>query len=338
MGGARQLVTLADIALRAGVSRATAARSLAGRGYVSPEKRKAVTEAARDLGYVPNDIARSLRTRRTKVIGLLISDPANPFYGEIAREVAAVARQAGYHVMLCTSGDEPAVEAEYLEVLERARVDGVIITATPRAATRLRDMAERGIPVVQIDRVAVRRGIDSVTVDNESAARAATEHLINAGHRRIGIITGATELMTGNARLAGYLAALRSHHIPVQEELIYAGSFLADHGRSATTALLQLSERPTAIFAANNVLAEWCYLTLVAEGLRVPTDVSLVGFDDVPWMRIVQPALTTVRQPINDMARLAGELLFSRLLGQRSREKHASFTSELVVRGSVREL
>lgn len=328
-------VTVQDIATRAGVSRATAARALASSGHVSEEARKAVAQAAKMLAYVPNDVARSLRTRRSKVLGLLISDAANPFYAEIADNVTAMARPAGYHVMLCTSGDNPTVEAEYLDLLARTRVDGVIITPTPKAAPRLRLLIDRGIMIVQIDRVALQRKVSSVIVDNEQGARLAVQHLIDAGHERIALITGSTDIMSARARLVGYANTLKANRIAVRDELVRPGSFLADHGRQATLELLKLEQRPTAIFAANNLLAEWCYLTLREEGIRVPEDVSLVAFDEVPWMRIVGPPLTTVRQPVAEMARAAAGMLLGGLSGSPMETKRQMFKTELLIRGSV---
>lgn len=329
------MVTVANVAQRAGVSAATAARVLSGRGYASEAARRAVQEAAKEIGYVPNHIARSLRTRRTTLAGLLIGDVENSFYSVIAKNVESAAKDAGYQVVLCNSNDDPETEQQYLRLLDGMRVDGLIITPTGRNRRHLRRLIEKGTVIVQIDRMVEGLNADAVLLDNEAGAMAGVSHLIAAGHSRIGILTGPRDVLTARERLEGYERALREHGIPVRPELIKAGSFLHDHAIEAATELLRSRPAPTAIFAANNVLAEGCFLALGDLGLKVPRDVSLVAFDDVPWMRMVRPQLTTIRQPVADMARSAAELLLRRLRDNGPAPSTSVFRSELVVRGSV---
>jgi len=329
------MVTVANVAQRAGVSSATAARVLSGRGYASEAARRAVLEAAKEIGYVPNHIARSLRTRRTMLAGLLIGDVENSFYSVIAKNVESVAKDAGYQVVLCNSNDDPETEKQYLQLLDGVRVDGLIITPTGSNQRHLRRLIEKGTVIVQIDRMVEGLNADAVLLDNEAGAMIAVSHLISAGHTRIGILTGPWEVLTARERLKGYERALREHGIPVREELIRAGSFLHEHAIEAATELLRSSPPPTAIFAANNVLAEGCFLALNDLSLKVPKDVSLVAFDDVPWMSMVRPQVTAVRQPIADMARSAAELLLRRLRDSKPVPSTSVFRSELVVRGSV---
>jgi LacI family transcriptional regulator len=329
------MVTVANVAQRAGVSSATAARVLSGRGYASERARRAVLEAAKEIGYVPNHIARSLRTRRTMLAGLLIGDVENSFYSVIAKNVESVASNAGYQVVLCNSNDDPETEKQYLQLLDGIRVDGLIITPTGRNQRHLRRLLEKGTVIVQIDRMVDGVNADAILLDNEAGAVAAMSHLIAAGHSRIGILTGPRDVLTARDRLAGYERALREHGIPLRPELIKEGSFLHEHAIEAATELLRSRPAPTAIFAANNVLAEGCFLALGSLGLRVPRDVSLVAFDDVPWMTMVAPQLTAVRQPVADMARSAAELLLRRLGDNGPVPSTSVFRSELVVRGSV---
>ncbi len=331
------MVTVANVAQRAGVSPATAARVLSGRGYASEDARRAVLEAAKGIGYVPNHIARSLRTRRTMLAGLLIGDVENSFYSVIAKNVESVAKHAGYQVVLCNSNDDAETESQYLKLLDGMRVDGLIITPTGRNQRHLRRLLEKGTVIVQIDRMVDGLNADAVLLDNEAGAMAAVTHLIAAGHTRIGILTGPRDVLTASERLEGYERALREHGIPVRPELVRTGSFLHDHAIEAATELLKSRPAPTAIFAANNVLAEGCFLALGDLGLRVPRDVSMVAFDDVPWMSMVRPQLATVRQPVADMARSAAELMLRRLrdTGPGPVPSTSVFRSELVVRGSV---
>jgi len=331
------MVTVANVAQRAGVSPATAARVLSGRGYASDDARRAVLDAAKEIGYVPNHIARSLRTRRTMLAGLLIGDVENSFYSVIAKNVERVAKEAGYHVVLCNSNDDAETESQYLKLLDGIRVDGLIITPTGRNQRHLRRLLEKGTAIIQIDRMVDGLNADAVLLDNEAGAMAAVSHLIAAGHTRIGILTGPRDVLTARERLEGYERSLREHGIPVRPELIRTGSFLHDHALEAATELLTSRPAPTAIFAANNVLAEGCFLALGGLGLRVPRDVSMVAFDDVPWMSMVRPQLATVRQPVADMARSAAELMLRRLrdTGPGPVPSTSVFRSELVVRGSV---
>jgi DNA-binding LacI/PurR family transcriptional regulator len=184
------MATVADVAKRAGVSVSTAARVLSGTGYAAEDTRRIVLDAAKDLGYVPNQIARSLRTRQTQTIGLLVGDVENSFYSVIAKHVEAEAKDAGYRVVLCNSDDDPKIEREYLDLLEGMRIDALIVTPTSKNRRRLADLMAKDIVVVQVDRRVDGLQADAVLVDNESGSMAAVEHMIEAGHTRIGILTG----------------------------------------------------------------------------------------------------------------------------------------------------
>jgi LacI family transcriptional regulator len=330
------VATIADVAQRAGVSVSTAARVLSGSGYAGEQTRQRVLQAAEELGYVANHVARSLRLRRTNMIGLLIADVENSFYSVIAKGVESVCKAAGYHVVLCNSSDDPDEETAYLRVLEGIRVDGLIITPTSHNRRQLERLRQKGIVIVQIDRRVEGLRSDAILVDNEAGAAHAVSHLIAAGHSRIGIITGPLDVTTGKERLQGYERALEEHGIRKHSSLARTGSFRRDHAIQDAQELITAEPRPTAIFAANNILAEACLFALADRGLRVPRDVSLVAFDDTPWMRMVNPPVTTIRQPTPDMAHSAAELLLRRLRSP-SAEPPATmvFHTELVVRDSV---
>lgn len=330
------MATVSDVAKKAGVSVSTAARVLSGRGYAAAETKRIVLEAAQELGFVPNRIARSLRTQETHMIGLLIGDVENPFYSAIASNVESVARAAGYNVVLCNSDDDPGIESELLALLQSMRVDGLIVTPTLKNRKNLRNLLERGIVIVQIDRKVEGLEADAILVDNQEGARGAAEHLIAAGHTDIGILPGDLEVPTAQERLAGYRQALEEHGISIHEDLIKPGSFHREHAIEDTAELLEADPRPTAILAANNLLAEGALIALAQGGLTVPDDMSVVAFDSVPWMRVTSPPLTTVRQPVADMARSAAELMLRRLRGEGSITPNTVvFQPELVVRDSV---
>jgi LacI family transcriptional regulator len=330
------VATVADVARAAGVSVSTAARVLSGNGYASEGTRRVVLEAARDLGYVPNQIARSLRTKQTRLVGLLISDVENSFYSVIARNVESATKDAGYHIVLCNSDDDPKIEREYLQLLEGMHVDALIVTPTSKNRRYLARFIQDGIVVVQVDRRIEGLQADAVLVDNEAGAASAVSHLVDAGHTRIGILTGELEVSTASQRLAGYERALTEHRIPIKPSLVRSGSFHRDHAIEDATALIRAKPAPTAIFAANNILAEATLIALDQLRLRVPRDVSVVAFDDIQWMDMVEPPLTTVRQPVADIARSAAELALQRLRdGFEGRPSTVTFRTELVQRGSV---
>ena len=330
------MATVADVARAAGVSVSTAARVLSGNGYASEATRRVVADAARDLGYVPNQIARSLRTKQTHLVGLLIGDVENSFYSVIARNVESASKEAGYRVVLCNSDDDPRIEREYLQLLEGMHVDALIVTPTSKNRRHLARFIQEGIVVVQVDRRIEGLQADAVLVDNEAGAASAVSHLIDAGHSRIGIVTGELEVTTANERLTGYERALTAHGIAIRPSLVRSGSFHHDHAVEEATALIRAKPAPTAIFAANNILAEAALIALDQERLRVPRDVSVVAFDDLQWMSMVEPPLTTVRQPVADMARSAAELALRRLRdGFEGRPSTVVFHTELIERGSV---
>jgi LacI family transcriptional regulator len=330
------VATIADVAKKAGVSVSTAARVLSGRGYAAVETRRLVLEAAKDLGYVPNQIARSLRTRQTQMVGLLIGDVENFFYSVLAKNVESVAKGAGYHVVLCNSDDDPEIEREYLKLLDAMRVDALIVTPTSRNRRDLARLHDKGMVIVQVDRRVDGLVADAILVDNESGAEHAVSHLIEAGHRRIGILTGDLAVPTAQHRLAGYERALKDAGIPVRQELVKTGSFHREHAIEDATDLIRAVPAPTAVFAANNILAEATLIALGQDGLRVPRGVSVVAFDDVQWMSMVEPAVTAVRQPVADMARSAAELVLRRLReGREGPPSTIVFRTQLVERASV---
>jgi DNA-binding LacI/PurR family transcriptional regulator len=333
------MATIADVAKEARVSVSTAARVLSGRGYASEDTRRRVLEAAKSLGYVPNQIARSLRTRQTNMVGLLIGDVENSFYSVIAKNVESVAKDAGYHVVLCNGDDDPEIEREYLKLLEAMHVDALVVTPTTKNRRYLANLLEKGMVIVQVDRRVEGLPADAILVDNEAGAMSAVARLVEAGHEQIGILAGDVEVPTARQRLAGYERALTEHGILVRDGLIKTGSFHREHAIEDATELLHAVPAPTAIFAANNILAEALLIALEQEGLKVPRDMSVVAFDDVQWMSMVEPPVTAVRQPIADIARSAAELVLRRLReGRDGPPSTVVFRTELVERASVGQL
>lgn len=328
--------TIADVARKAGVSAPHAARVLSGKGYASQAVRERVLRAAEEIDYVPNRLARGLRSRRTDTIGLVISDVENAFYSQIAKNVETEAKERGYHVVLCNSSDDPAEEQHYLTLLEALRVDGVIVTPSPGRPMSLKRLVDAGTVVIQMDRKVRGLKADAVLVANVSGAEAVVDHLVENGHRRIGILNGPRTITTGQQRLSGFIRAMDRHKLRPAQKLMRVGSFQRASAMEDARALL--AQRPSAIFATNNILAEAVMLVLREQGARVPEDVSLVAFDDTPWMSLVNPPLTTMRQPTAEMARAAVSLLARRLGDGTSGPETLIFEPELVLRGSVAKL
>ena len=305
------MITINDIAIRAGVAPSTVSRVLTGNGYAGKKTRDRVRRAADDLAYSPNRVAQSLRLNQTKTLGLVIADVENSFYSRIAKTVELVAKRAGFHVVLCNSNDDPQEERECLKLLIKLRVDGILITPTGQNAAHLRSLLLRGSRIVQLDRKVSNLRCDSVVVNNRKGAEAAVGHLIRRGHRRIGLLAGEIDVTTGRQRLEGYRVALRKHGIPFDPSLVRQSNFLRATAVDAARSLFNMAELPTAVFAANNVLAESCLFVLKELGLS--RDVSLIVFDDAPWMQLIERPLTVVVQPIEELARTAATLVLQRV-------------------------
>ncbi len=273
--------------------------------------RNAQKRSTDDLGYTPNRVAQSLRLNQTRTLGLVIADVENSFYSRIAKTVEMVAKRSGFHVILCNSNDDPKEERECLELLEKLRVDGVLITPTGRNAGYLRSLLSRNVKIVQLDRKVPKLQCDSVVVNNRMGAEAAVEHLILKGHRRIGLLAGEIHVTTGQQRLKGYRLALAKHHIPFDPSFVRESNFLRETAMDAARSLFNVAKLPSAVFAANNVLAESCLFVLKELGLS--RKVSVVVFDDAPWMQLIECPLTVVVQPVEELAKTAANLIVQRI-------------------------
>lgn len=302
--------TIKDVAERAGVSRSTASRALTGHGYVAAPVKNRVTAAARALRYVPDAMARHLKQQTSKTIGLIVSDLRNPFYAELAAGAGHAARAAGYTMFLSDDSGLSDGEARSASTLVELRVAGVIVTPVSEdIGTYLRQHA---VPVVEVDRQFAEGVCDAVIVDNRSGSSRVSKHLIEQGHRRIALMIDETDWTTGRDRHLGYQAALAAAGLPLDPELVVSTGWSVEAARNATLELLRSKNRPTAIFTANNVLAEGAYRAIAEMDMTIPDDVSLVSFDDAPWMSMVRPGITAVAQDASAL----GEAAVARLLGR----------------------
>lgn len=309
------MTTMNDVAKAAGVSVASVSRVINNSGYVSPELRARILNAMEELKYYPNAIARSLATKKTKTLGLLISNVMNPFFTAVVRGIEDSAHARGYNLILCNTDENPQKERNYLGVLCSRQVDGLIITPCEKNSEYIAALVEAGTHVVLLDRSMSNTNADYVGIDNEAAAYVATEHLLSLGNSRIGLVAGAPMVSTGRDRVAGYRRALADQGVDSDDNLVKFTDFKEESGYEKTLELLSLHDPPTAIFATNNLLTLGALRAVSALGLSIPGDVALVGFDDIPWGQFVSPPLTTVVQPAYRLGKEAGSLLIDRCSG-----------------------
>lgn len=327
------MATIVDVARAAGVSTATVSRVLNNQPQVDPRLAATVRKAAKELGYRPSRVARSLRTRQSRVWELIISDIRNPFFTDMIRGVEGVAYAAGYSLILCNAEQDAAKEASYLELAIAENVSGLILTPSG-PATDLAPLADSGIPVVLADRLLGTHTADSVVVDNAAGAWQAVSHLAVNGYQRIACITGPLSTTTGAERYTGYCKALEDGGLRLDESLVRFADYLETGGRIAMRDLLEPDERPDAVFVANNLMTIGALHAIAEADLRIPEDIALIGFDDMSWTTLLRPPLTTVAQPTYDLGVETGRLLRSRLDGYTGAARRVTLTPELRVRGS----
>jgi LacI family transcriptional regulator len=310
-------VTIKDVARQAGVSSMTVSRVINESERVSPETRRRVEEAIAELGYVPSRLARGLIRQKTGTLALIVPDVANPFFTLIVRGAEDVARRAGYRMILCDTRADLTIEREVIEEMIAHRVEGMVIApVSDRSKAHLQRVAGFGVQFVLIDRTV--RGVESDVVvgDNAGGARRLVEHLIDLGHRRIGFITESDEVSTARDRRQSYEAALASAGLPRDPALIVTSTVDPRGGYDGMRRLLELDERPTAVFAVNNLVAVGAIEAVRAHGLEVPGDVALVCFDDIEYASRLYPFLTVMAQPAETLGTLGTQLLVERIEGR----------------------
>jgi LacI family transcriptional regulator, galactose operon repressor len=332
-------ITFRELAKKAGVSVGTVSNVLAGTVPVSPERRKRVLEAIRETRYHPNFVARSLKLNRTKILGIVIADITNLFFALLLRGAEDVAIRRGYALLGFNSDDRLEREKYIFGVLRSRRVDGLLLVVAPGPKSRphILDMLKLGTPIVCLDRVPTGIKIDSVTVRNVEGTHQCVRHLIELGHRRIGIITGSLSMQTGWERLEGYKAALAEAGIEIAPELIREGDFHSETGYNSAVQLLSGINAPTALFISNNVMAIGALKAITELGLRCPQDVAVATFDDLPVTQLFNPPLTAVSQPAYSIGQVGTELLIDRIESRvtDSSPLEIRLPTQLVIRGST---
>ncbi|CUH95942.1 hypothetical protein P22_2030 [Propionispora sp. 2/2-37] len=327
--------TIKDVARAAGVSIATVSRILNGSGIVSPQLMKKVQTAVETTGYYPNAVARALKIKESKSIGLIIPDIENPFFPALVRGIEDAARKHDYAVILCNSDGYAAEENRYIHFLYSKQVDGVIFTGGIHGDENLALLSELALPVVTLDRQSNVANVNSVGVDNYYGAMLAVRHLIEQGAEKIAFLGGAARLSVAAERFQGYQDALAEEGILFSSNLILHGEFTFDSGYQNAARLLKNEESFDAIFAANDLIAFGAMECLAERGIKVPQEVMVAGYDDIWMARWYKPSLTTVRQPVYQMGQKAVDILLT-LLSDKDRAVQAEkFRPELVIRNST---
>ena len=329
------MVTIKDIAREVGVSPSTVSRALSDSPLISEKTRQNVKEVAQRLGYERNELARGLVKGSSGAVGLVVADITNPFFSDIAQGVGEVAHRFGYGVMLCDTAGEANRESDYIRLLRRKRVDGLILTSATINDPYLKDLAKTRTPFILVSRLC--RSVDApyVVVDDRVGARLAVEHLINLGHQYIGFIGGPANVQSSRDRMATYREVLQEHGLAEKEEWMGFSDFTQAAGRKAGRQMLSLPERPSAIFAANDMIALGVLEVAEEMGVLIPDDLSLVGYNDISYASLPRVQLTTVAQPTQEMGQIASEWLLSTIEEHKRHPLHCVLNPHLVVRRST---
>lgn len=329
-------ITIIDIGKEAGVSYATVSRVINNKGNVNPEARERVIRAMTQLGYVANVQARSLAGGRSFVAGLLVQDLGTGYIGEIIRGIDDELAKTQYNLMLYTTHRRKVKESLFVTTLAQGTADGLLLVLPRNAEAYLETLRRRRFPYVLIDHQGIDELGPSVGASNWQGAFDATSYLIKLGHRRIGFITGTPDLGCSQKRLEGYKAALRAHGLSVDPELIREGDFYQPTGYQGAVELLRVTHRPTAVFASNDLMAFGVMEAVREQGLSIPNDMSIIGFDDIPQAANVHPRLTTVRQPLEQMGRVATTMLLEFISNPDSQPEKLELATELIIGASCR--
>jgi DNA-binding LacI/PurR family transcriptional regulator len=330
--------TLKEVAKFANVSITTVSRVINDASKVNHETRDQVKKAMRKLGYQPSRVAQRLRTTkgRSKMLGLIIPDIQNQFYSNIVRGIEDVSYGKDYAVILCNSDENPQKERFYLDVLQSESVDGVILPPIHQHSKVVEGLIESGVPVVCVDRKLARENVDAVVINNERGGYMAVEHLLDLDHTRIAILSSSPQFSSFEERQKGYERALREHGIEIDDQLIRQGDpRSSETARVLTKELLGLNNPPTAIFATNNLMTLGLLEAVNELKLKIPADISIIGFDDMPWTKAITPPLTVIRQPAYEMGRRAAELMFQRLEDPKREPVQIIMKPSIIIRKST---
>ncbi|HEU23661.1 MAG: LacI family transcriptional regulator [Mesoaciditoga sp.] len=335
------MVSIKDIAKSLGVSTATVSKALNHKAGVSDEIRKKVIATAREMGYVVNGLARGMKISKTFTVGVLVSDIKNPFFSEVISAIERVLYAKKYNLMICNVGENPQKEVEYLELLVSKKVDGLIVApaAEGQNLSTYRNLVRHGMKIVLFDRLIDSVNCDSVVIDNRSAIYDAVKYLKDKGHKEIGAVYGIEKSYTGHERLNGFKEAMKNFGLEYRQEWVKSGFFTEENSYKKSIEILQKSRRPTAMIAMNNFTTLGLMRAIKDLKLRVPDDISIVGFDDAEWMKVSSPSITTVVQPADTIGMTAATLLLDAIENENIHKvQHVVLKAKLIERESVKNL
>lgn len=328
-----------DIADRAQVSIATVSNVINATAYVTPKLRQRVLRAIRELHYQPNALARTLRTKQSKTVGMIIPNISDPFFDTIVRGAEDALVNEGYTLIVGNSDNDVGKEESYYNTFRAKRVDGMLLIISPaaRPPEYLNHHDPEQVPVVYLDRY--YRGLrgDTVQLDDVGGSYQAVCHLLESGHKHVAIITGPLKLVNASMRLQGYKRALVDHGLPVEPDLIREGRFDMQSGEEQTKILLGITPRPTALFVSNALMSVGALRAFAECGVRCPEEIALVSYNDLEWFDLLRPSITAVRHPVYDLGAKAAEMLLKRFSGRLTGPfRRITLKCELVVRESSR--
>jgi LacI family transcriptional regulator len=325
---------LKDVSKLAGVSTATVSNALNGTKNVSDDVRDKIYKAIRELNYQPNIVAKSLRVQESRIIGVLISDIANPFFSNVVRGIEEELAKSDYNILLCNTESSVEKERKYLEVMIGKRVDGLIVSSAGNTGDYFRSLETTGVPIVFLNRCPEFMNSDVIMTNNIMGAYSATEHLIRHGYSRIAIITGPSSISTGKDRLIGYKRALEDYGLTELGQLQKEGRFTIQSGYERMKELMEQEVKPDAVFISNNSMTLGAYKYLKEANIRIPDQIAVLGYDDPDWADIVEPPITTVRQPAYPLGVQAANLMLARIQDKQVKREIMYMDTTLVIRRS----
>jgi len=332
IGGNMKYITLKMVAEKAEVSVNTASRAINNRPDINLETKKRVLQIAKELGYIRNAAAVALRTKKTGTIGVVIADNRNPFYAEVLNGMEEAAREKNYHIILANTQRDYKKEEEAISLLLAKRVDGLLITPVQDRDDDIKNLIDANIPFVVVGRDFENIEVDAIYNDEVKGGFLATEYLIKKGHKRIALIDGFLYKSPAKERLEGYKKALNKYRIPLDDSLISVGDINIEDGHERTKQMLEKNLGFTAIFAYNDMMAFGSMQAIKEKGLRIPEDIGLVGYDDIPFSSLISPALTTIRLKKQELGIESVKLLLSHINGNREKPKKIMLDVELQIR------
>ncbi len=320
-----------------GLSKSTISRALIGRSDIHPETKNKILELAKQLKYEPNSLAINLKQQKTNTIGVIIPETINRFFARSVGGIQRVADMAGMNVMICQSNESYIAEKNNLHSLLSSRVDGLLVAISRETdnSDHFKTILERGIPLVFFDRICDDIGASQVYTDNYEIALEGTEHLIAQGRRRIAFMAGPQHLFTSRNRLEGYKAALKKNNLPVEESLIIHSQYRTNKVEEYARYLINMPQRPDAIFAINDYAAIEMMHVLKKSGLNIPQDIAVLGFNNENMCQFVEPSLSSIDHPAKDMGAAAAEILLNHIRHQDLKPERRLIKSKLVIREST---